>query len=135
MSDCEDILWALQRQARSIEEVLADARLVWRDSNARAAEQKFLQPRAIAEAAVLAAVGVQHRNLSSAANELLRADEQHRVASAESAQVNQSCGEADSAARSALGEADAARAQAQQADQLAGSARSFVGQANSAGAG
>ena len=135
MSDREDILWSLQRQARTLDEVLGDARLVWRDSNAKAAEQKFLQPGAAAQSAILAAVSAQHRGLDSATNDLVRADEQYRVACAQSAQVGQSSNDADQSGRTALGEAATARTHAQQTDQLAADARARIAEASAAGGG
>ena len=135
MSDRDDILWSLQRQSRALQEVVADARLVWRDANARAAEQRFLQPRAASQGIILTAVAAQHRDLNSAAAEVLRADEQHRIAASESGQVGQNCSDARQSAQSALGEASSANSQAQQADQLSASARNHIAQANSAGGG
>ena len=135
MSDREDILWSLQRQNRTLEEVLGDARLVWRDANAKAADQKFLQPGAAAQSAILAALAAQHRGLDSATNDLARADEQYRTACAQSAQVGESSTDADQKARTALGEAATARSHAQQTDQLAADARAKVSQASAAGGG
>jgi len=135
MSDRDDILWSLQRQSRALQEVVADARLVWRDANARAAEQRFLQPRAESERTILTAIAAQYRDLNSAAAEVLRADEQYRIAASESVQVSQNCADARQSAQSAMSEAGAANNQAQQADQFAMSVRSHITQANSAGAG
>ncbi|HTD65633.1 MAG TPA: hypothetical protein VK846_03755 [Candidatus Limnocylindria bacterium] len=135
MSDRDDILWSLQRQSRALQEVVADARLVWRDANARAAEQRFLQPRAASERTILTAIAAQHRDLNSAATDVLRADEQHRIAASESAQAGQNCADARASAQSAFSEASAASSQAQQADQLASDARNHIAQANSAGGG
>jgi hypothetical protein len=133
MSEREDILWALQRQGRALEEVLADARLVWRDANARAAEQRFLQPRAEAESSVLRAVGAQHQGLNSAAMNLRQAEEQRHLASSQSMLVGQDCELAGQSARAAQSEASNASAQAAQADQSAVTARSYIAQANVAG--
>ncbi len=135
MSDRDDILWSLQRQSRALQEVVADARLVWRDANARAAEQRFLEPRATSESTILKAVAAQHRDLNSASTDVQRADDQYRIAAAESGLVAQNCDDARASAQSAFGEASSASSQAQQADQQAISARSYISQANSAGAG
>ncbi len=135
MSDLDDILWSLQRQSRAMQDVVADARLVWRDANARAAEQRFLQPRAEAEGTINTAVGTQHRSLNSAAEDVLRADEQHRIAAQASALVGQCIGDATRCAQAACSEASAATAQAAQADGLAAEARNYIAQATAAGGG
>jgi hypothetical protein len=133
MSDLDDILWAIQRQSRALQDVIADARLVWRDSNARAAEQRFLQPRAEAEGTILTAVGAQHGALSSAAADLVRAEEQYRLATQESGQVNQAIVEASRCAQSAISEAGTANDLARQADGLSAEAANYIAQANAAG--
>jgi hypothetical protein len=135
MSDLDDIHWLLERQSRALQDALADARLVWRDANARAAEQRFLQPRAEAEATVLTTVAAQHAALKSAMDDLRRAEDQRRVAADESAHAVRSSEQSGQAARSALNEAGAANDQAAQADQLAASARNCIGQAAAAGGG
>ena len=133
MSDLGDTLWSIQRQARALQDVLADARLVWRDANARAAEQRFLQPRAEAEGTVLTTVGAQHVALNSAAEDVMRADEQHRTAAEQSGLVSQLCEQARQSAQSAFNEASSATMQAQAADALAAEARMLIGQAAVAG--
>ena len=133
MSDREDIYWSLQRQSRALQDALADARLVWRDANARDAEMRFLQPRAEAEATVVTAVAAQHRELNSVGADLRRADEQQQEASAASLQVAQECDHAVEEARLAASEAALARSQALEADEIAATARNYVVQANAAG--
>jgi hypothetical protein len=133
MSDLDDILWAIQRQSRALQDVVADARQVWRDANARAAEQRFLQPRVEAEGIILKAVSAQHQALSVAAADLVRADEQHRLATQESGQVGQAVEQASRCAQSALSEAGTANDLARQADGLSAEASGYIAQANSAG--
>ncbi len=133
MSEREDLLWALERQARSLADVLAEARILWRDANARAAEQKFLQPRAAAESTVLAAVAAQHRELASAAQAGLLAEEKHRQCAAESAEAARNAAASDQSAQAALREASTALAQADQTDHLAAGVRGLIAQATAAG--
>lgn len=133
MSNLDDILWSLRRQARSFQEVLADARLVWRDANARAAEQRFLQPLAESEGALIKAAVAQQQALNSAAADVGRAQEQQRIAAVESSQVDQQNQQASRNVQAALAEASTATDLAQQADGLAGQARSFIQQAAAAG--
>ena len=133
MSELEDTLWAIQRQSRALQDVLADARLVWRDANARAAEQRFLQPRAEAEGTVITSVGAQHISLNAAAEDVMRADEHHRTAAEQSALVSQLCEQCRQNAQSAFTEANSANTQAQMADALAAEARVLIAQAAAAG--
>jgi hypothetical protein len=116
-----------------LQDVVADARQVWRDANARAAEQRFLQPRVEAEGIILRAVSAQHQALSVAAADLVRADEQHRLATQESGQVGQAVEQANRCAQSAVSEAGNANDLARQADGLSAEASDYIAQANAAG--
>ena len=136
--DLDDVLWSIQRQSRAVQDVVADARLIWRDANARAAEQRFLRPLRRGRGTIHTAVGAQHRSLNSAAGnpDVLRAEEQHRIAAQESALVQGECIEqANRCAQSAFSEAGVANAQAAQADGLAAEARNYIAQADAVGGG
>jgi len=135
VSELSDILWALQRQARSLQEVLADARLVWRDANARQAEQRFLQPHADAERIVLTSVSAQHQALDAATADEQRADEFRRTAADESSRVSQGVERARQNADLASQEANSATTDARQADALAAEARILISRAGAAGGG
>jgi hypothetical protein len=130
----DDTLWVLNRQARAVREAVAEASSVWNDTNARTAEQRFLQPRAEAEATMLASVAAQHQNLEEATARIRQAEEQQRLALSYSSEAANECASAARSAQAATNESAAATGQALQADQQATMARNLISQANDVGA-
>ena len=83
----ENLLWPLERQARQLQDTRADAMAVWRDTNARTADTRFLTPRATAETETLVAIKSQHQELERTAAEIDQATTQLRLAAEESDRV------------------------------------------------
>ena len=126
----ENLLWPLERQARQLQDTLADAMAVWRDTNARTADTRFLTPRATAETETLVAIKSQHQELERTAAEIDQATTQ--LAAEESDRVRRLGEDVRHAAAAARERTSSSAAITSSADHSTVRARAAINRANAA---